>query len=72
MNSAATRAAGDADRFAQAYKGLRADPSVQFNLVAPAPPPQPPAWLQALGRFLREYIFSPIGKALKWVGSFFP
>jgi hypothetical protein len=70
--SGVTRAAGDADRFAQAYKGLRADPSVQFTLVAPERRPKPPAWLEALGRFLREYIFSPIGKALKWVGSFFP
>jgi len=60
------------DRFSQAYKGLRSDPSVQFNLVAPDPPPTPPAWLQALGRWLRHYIFEPIGKFLSWIGSFFP
>jgi hypothetical protein len=70
--SGTTRVAGDADRFGQAYKGLRADPSVQFGLVPPNPRPKPPAWLEALGRFLKDYIFSPIGRALKWVGSFLP
>lgn len=60
------------DQFAQAYKGLRSDPSVQFNLVPANPQPKPPAWLEALGRWLRHYLFEPIGKALRWIGSFFP
>jgi hypothetical protein len=60
------------DQFAQAYKGLRADPSVQFNLTPANPQPKPPAWLEALGRWLKHYLFEPIGKALQWIGSFFP
>jgi hypothetical protein len=60
------------DQFAQAYKGLRADPSVQFNLTAANPQPKPPAWLEALGRWLKHYLFEPIGRALQWIGSFFP
>ena len=61
-----------ADRFSQAYKGLRADHSVQFNLVPPDKPPEPPAWLKSLGRWLQDHIFEPIGKFLGWIGSFFP
>ena len=72
MFSNGDQPATDADRFAQAYKGLRADPSVQFNLPPPNPVPKPPAWLEALARWLRETIFAPIGKGLRWVGSFFP
>ena len=64
--------AAGADRFAQAYKGMRAASSIQFNLTPQPPEPKPPAWLDALGRFLRDYIFEPIGKALKWIGGFFP
>jgi hypothetical protein len=60
------------DQFAQAYKGLRADPSVQFNLTPQPPPPKPPAWLEAFGRWLKHYLFEPVGKALRWIGSFFP
>ena len=51
---------------------MRGDSSVQFDLVAPDPPPQSPAWLKALGRWLSDYIFEPVGKALKWIGGFFP
>jgi hypothetical protein len=60
------------DQFAQAYKGLRADPSIQFNLTPANPQPKPPAWLEALGRWLKHYLFEPIGKAWQWIGSFFP
>ena len=52
---------------------MRADPAIQFNLPPlPKPEPKPPAWLEAVGKWLREHIFEPIGKALQWVGSFFP
>ena len=70
--SQAGQPADDADRFAQAYKGMRADPAIQFNLPPPKPEPKPPAWLEAVGKWLREHIFEPIGKALQWVGGFFP
>lgn len=72
MFSQAGQPAEGADQFAQAYKGLRADPSVQFNLAPQVPPPKPPAWIEALSRWLRDHIFAPIGKGLRWVGSFFP
>ncbi len=50
---------------------MRHDSSIQFNL-APAPaPPEMPAWLKAVGRFL-DKIFEPAGRFLKWLGSFFP
>ena len=65
-------AAGGADKFEQAYKGLRQDPSVQFNLTPPKPQSEPPEWLKALGRWLRDHVFEPIGRFLSWLGSFLP
>lgn len=65
-------AASGADKFAQAYKGLRADSSIQFNLTPSKPQPEPPEWLKALGRWLRDHVFEPIGKFLTWIGSFLP
>ena len=65
-------AAGGADKFAEAYKGLRADSSIQFNLTPSKPQPKPPAWVEALGRWLQHYVFEPIGKFLTWLGSFLP
>ncbi len=35
------------------------------------PDPEPPAWIEAFGRFLR-YVFEPVGRFLSWVGSFLP
>jgi hypothetical protein len=70
--SGGNQAASRADRFAEAYKGLRADPSIQFNLTPTKPQPKPPAWLEALGRWLQHYVFEPIGKFLRWLGSFLP
>jgi hypothetical protein len=50
---------------------MRHDSSIQFNL-APAPaPPQPPAWLKALGRWL-DKILEPVGRFLSWLASFLP
>ncbi len=72
MISAADRAAGGADKFAQAYKELRADSSIQFNLPPPKPQPEPPDWLKALGRWLLDHVFEPAGKFLNWIGSFLP
>lgn len=65
-------AAAQADQFLAAYKALRADPSLQFDLVAPPPRQKPPAWLEAVGQWLLDYVFRPIGKLLKAIGSVFP
>lgn len=71
--SGASRTAADgADHFAGAYKALRADTSIQFNLAPPPPTPKPPSWLEALLHWLDHHLFAPIGKALTWIGSFFP
>jgi hypothetical protein len=72
INGGSQAVAGRADQFAGAYKALRADSSVQFNLVPPTPRPKPPGWLEALLNWLDHHLFTPIGKALSWIGSFFP
>jgi hypothetical protein len=72
ISSGDQASAGAADKFAEAYKSLRADPSIQFNLTPAKPPPEPPAWLKALGRWLDHYVFEPIGRFLTWLGSFLP
>lgn len=64
-------AAGGTDQFAGAYKSLRADPSVQFNLTPPTPEPQSPQWLREFFEWLGQ-VFEPIGRFLAWLGSFFP
>ena len=71
-DGASQAAAGGGDKFAEAYKSLRADSSIQFNLSPPKPEPEPPAWLQALGRWLRDHVFEPIGKFVTWLASFLP
>jgi Domain of unknown function (DUF4129) len=65
-------AAGGAEHFAEAYKALRADSSIQFNLAPPPARPKPPGWLEALLRWLDDHLFAPVGRALAWIGSFFP
>lgn len=65
------KAASGSDHFAQAYHALRSDPSVQFNYAPPLKPPQPPHWLHAFFHWLGE-LFTPVGRALKWVGGLLP
>lgn len=65
------RAAAKADRVAAAHRALREDASIQFVLTRAKPPPEPPAWLRALGRWLRD-AFAPVGRLLRWIGSFMP
>jgi len=50
---------------------LRANPDIQFELKRRAPPIQTPAWLRALGEWLRS-VFRPVGRFLDWIGSFIP
>lgn len=60
-----------AQPFDQAWRALKADSSLQFEL-APAPPPaKPPEWLEALGRLV-ESILRPIGRFLSWLFSWLP
>lgn len=60
-----------AQSFDAAYRSLRADPSIQFDLPRAPPPAEPPAWLEALGRFL-EQLFAPVGRFLGWLLGFLP
>jgi len=48
----------DGSAFAEAHRQLLADPTIQFDLPAPDPPPQIPNWLGALG---------PVLQVLFWV-----
>ena len=64
-------AAANADQFESAYKALRADPSVQFNLSPTEPPPKPPAWLESFFKWLGD-VLEPVGKFFSWIGSFMP
>ena len=50
---------------------MRADSSIQFNLAAPDPPPQPPEWLRAFFHWLGK-VLEPVGRFLRWIGSFLP
>ena len=64
-------AAVDADRLAAAHRALRDDPSIQFVLTGAKPPPEPPAWLRAIGRWLRE-VLGPVGRFFRWLSSWMP
>lgn len=64
-------AAAGPDRLAAAHAALRADPSIQFGLTRPPVPPEPPAWLKALGRWLAD-LFRPIGRLLGWLTNLMP
>jgi hypothetical protein len=67
----AEQAAGAARDVAAAHRALLADPDIQFALQPAPPPAKPPEWLFALGRGLAR-IFRPVGRAIDWIGSFFP
>lgn len=64
-------AAGGADNFSRAYHALRADSSVQFNLVAQNAPPKLPPWLEAILRAI-GHTLEAVGRIFQWIGSFFP
>jgi hypothetical protein len=71
----ATIAAGQAhatpERFNEAYRALRADRDIQFDLHPVTPPAPTPAWLRAIVDWIGE-AFKPIGRFLAWIGSFMP
>lgn len=62
--------AGDA-RFQEAYRALRADRSVQFDLSPVPPKPHAPDWLRTLGHWVAD-LFRPVGRAIEWVASLMP
>jgi hypothetical protein len=51
---------------------LRANTDIQFDLKRRVPPVQAPAWLRAIGEWLRSYVFGPIGRALQALFSLLP
>ncbi len=62
-------AAAAAQRFAEAHRALRDDPTIQFGMspaVIPKPP-EPPAWLKWLIEHLK-----PVGRFFDWVSSLMP
>jgi hypothetical protein len=50
---------------------LREDGAYQFTLPPVEPPAPPPAWLQAVGRWLRD-LLAPVGRFFRWLGSLIP
>lgn len=47
----------DPARFREAYRAIRADESLQFDLPAVPPPEPPPAWLKALLEAIEPWMF---------------
>lgn len=66
-----TSPSGDAQRLADAHAALRADPTVQFDLLPAPPPPEPPQWLKDLGEWLRSAL-EPVGRFVGWMNGFVP
>lgn len=65
--------AGGDDAAAQGWNAVRSDSSIQYAPVEPPKAPEPPGWLEDLGRWLAE-LFAPLGRflsdswpVLKWV-----
>jgi hypothetical protein len=64
-------AASHADMFDTAYRSLREDGATQFNLPTTRPTAEPPAWIEAVGRFVRR-LFEPVGRFFAWIDGFLP
>jgi hypothetical protein len=60
-------------RFADAHRALREDPSVQFTLKPQAPPkpPEAPAWLKAFVNWLGD-VLEPVGRLFRWITAQMP
>lgn len=64
--------ADQAARFAAAHRALLDDPSVQFQLIRPPPPPAAlPAWVRTVGEWL-AWLFRPVARAIAWLGRHLP
>jgi len=59
------------EQLAEAHRRLLADRSTQFDLLPPAPPAKPPAWLRAFYDWLGD-ILAPVGRLLRWIGNLIP
>ena len=59
------------ERLTAAHRALRNGGDVQFDLPAAAGPPQPPAWLKALGEWV-QMVFAPVGRLIRWISSLMP
>lgn len=55
----------------EAYRALRADRAVQFDLRPVPPQPRAPDWLRTLGHWIAD-IFRPVGRAIEWIASLMP
>ena len=55
----------------EAYRALRADRTVQFDLRPVPPQPRAPDWLRTLGHWIAD-IFRPVGRAIEWIASLMP
>src|SRR3569623_2671467 len=55
----------------QAWRALRGDGAVQFDLTPAPPPPHVPDWLRTLGHWVAD-VFRPVGRALAWITSLMP
>ena len=58
-------------RLDAAYRALRGDHAVQFDLTPVAPPPRAPDWLRTLGHWIAD-LFRPVGQAIEWISSQMP
>jgi hypothetical protein len=67
----ANDAADAADGLAAAHDALKADPSIQFDLPAVPPPPEPPRWLRDLVDWLGD-VLGPVARFFEWIGGFMP
>ena len=69
MSEGNEQAATAAQRFADAHRALRDDPSIQFTMdrAVPPAPPQMPGWLRWLMDALK-----PVGRFFEWVTSLMP
>ena len=60
-----------AARFADAYRALRANPDVQFDLHPAAPPTPDPAWWRAFREWLHDAM-APVRRMLDWLAGLIP
>jgi len=67
----AQAAVGGDPRFIEAYRALRDDPSVQFELSPLQPRPNLPRWVETLGHWI-EILLRPVGRLIRWIGDLMP
>lgn len=58
-------------QLADAYRSMRGDGDIQFDLPPVTPKPPPPRWLRDFFEWL-EQALQPVGRFFRWIGSFMP